>query len=435
MAAVVRFGGRGFSDSLTGPGNTVTEIVMARGQSLSLGPNMGGLNSPSGIPWRDVYDGTSYPTVGSLIGLTRMDGVAVTNVANPLLIGYDPTAAAAAIAPMAVQTSLPEGAIIAAGLVRDGLAEETLFQFHDAGGQSILNLDSDPASGTNGTTLYDNAERWLAEAVRLTREAGKIALVRRIHLNQGEADVSWQRGEWGAAANRTLDQMIAQVMRLTGQTDAPRLLLEQTGGYMMNTSLNRHQCKLDQLALVRLRGGILTTPLYAYKVDNSDGKGVHKSAEAHLEFCETVLWAIAETAAGRDWNILPPVAATRVGDTVEIPMEMPAGEAVVQEAAGKYAAYGGDPANLGLEVVGGGSIVSVELAGQSIRLRVSGTVSAVRYAMQETATDYRTLTDASRQGYTAHRGMLRTDRSKAAQPGGLNLTLKRWLPSFEVSVA
>lgn len=408
---------------------------MARGQSLSLGPNMGSLASPGGAFWRDVYDGTSYPRAGYLTGLARADGVAVTNVANPLLNGYDPAVSATAIAPMAVQTSLPVGAIVATGLVRAGLAEETLFQFHDAGGQSILNLDDDPATGANGTTLYQNAEHWLAEAVRLVRAGGRVPLVRRIHLNQGEADVSWPRGQWGAAAGKTLDQMTAQVMRLTGQADVPRLFLEQTGGYMMNTALNRHQCKLDQLTLVRERAGVLTTPLYAYKVDNSDGKGVHKTPEAHLEFCETVLWAIAEISAGRDWNILPPLTATRTGDVIDIPMQIPADELIVPEAAGKYADYGGDPANLGLEVVGGGSIAAVALSGQTVRLTVTGAVSAVRYAMQETAADYRSFTDAAKQGYPAHRGLLRTDRVRTFETGGLKLTLRRWLPSFEVGVA
>lgn len=408
---------------------------MARGQSLSLGPNMGGLASPAGTLWRDVYDGTAYPKAGYLAGLQRADGQAIANVANPLLLGYDRTVPATAIAPMAVLTSLPVGAVIAAGLIRDGLAQETLFQFHDAGGQSIENLDRDPATGSNGTILYDNAQYWLAEAVRLVRAAGREPLVRRIHLNQGEADVAWPAGKWAAAAGLALDQMTEQAMRLTGQAAAPRLFLEQTGGYMMNTSVNRHQCKLDQLALVRQRSGILTTPLYPYKVDNADGKGVHKTAEAHLELCETILWAIAETAAGRDWNILPPLSAARAGDSIIIPMTMPLGETLAQEPAGKYAAYGGDPAHLGLEALGGGSIVSVALSGQSITLAVSGPVTALRYAMQETATDYRMLTDAAKQGYTAHRGMLRSDRTRAITTGGLELTLKRWLPSFEVAVA
>lgn len=435
MADGVRPGGRGFSGSLTGPENTVTEIVMARGQSLSLGPNMGGLASPAGTPWRDLYDGTAYSGAGYLTGLARADGVAVTNVANPLLNGYDLSVPATAIAPMVVQTSLPVGAVIAAGLIREGLADETLFQFHDAGGQSILNLDDDPATGANGITLRQNAEHWLSHAVRLVRAGGRVPVVRRIHLNQGEADVSWPLGTWGTAAGRTLDQMTAQILRLTGQTDVPRLFLEQTGGYMMNTAVNRHQCKLDQLALVRQRGGVLTTPLYAYKVDNSDAKGVHKTPEAHLEFCETVLWAIAETAAGRDWNILPPLAASRTGDVIDIAMMMPAGERIVPEAPGRYAGYGDDPANLGLEVVGGGSIAAVTLDGQTIRLTVAGTVRSVRYAMQETATDYRELTDQAKQGYPAHRGMLRSDRTRTIDTGGLTLTLKRWLPGFEISVA
>lgn len=431
MAGDLRHGRRGFSRGLTGPDNTVTEIVIAGGQSLSLGPNMGSKASPSGTLWRDVYDGTAQPKAGYLTGLKRADGVAVANVANPLLQAYDKTVDAAGIAPAVVLTSLPVGSVIATGLIRDGLAAETLFQFHDAGGQSILNLDADPATGDNGTTLYDNVEHWTKNAARLVRAAGKTPLVRRQHLNQGEADVSWARGQWLAAARKTIDDRNAQIMRLTGQSIVPRLFLEQTGGYMMNTATNLHQCKLDQLDLVRERNGILTTPLYPFMVDNSDDKGVHKTALGHLEFSETILWAIAEVEAGRFWNILPPAGVQRAGDVISIPLPMRGDEALMAEAAGKYTGFGGDPDNLGFEVIGGGAITNVALSGGSVVLTVSGTVTGIRYAMQRTATDYRALTDADKQGYTAHRGMLRTTLTKKVTTGGQALVLKRWVPSFE----
>lgn len=396
---------------------------------------MGALRSPSNTMWRDIYDGTSQPNFGYLTGLVRTDGVTVANVANPLLVGYNNTIQATAIAPAVVLTSLPVGSVIASALIRDGFADTTLFQFHDAGGQSILNLDADPLTGTNGTTLYGNAGHWLTNAVRLVNANGKTPLVRRFHLNQGEADVSWPRGQWLAAANKTLDDQIEQIMRLTGQTIVPRLFMEQTGGYMMNTATNLHQVKLDQLDLVAQRNGILTTPLYPYMVDDTDDKGVHKTPEGHLEFCETIMWSIAETEAGRVWNLLPPSSVTRTGDTITIPMPTRGDETMTFEAAGKYANYGGDPDMYGFEAVGGGSITSVSVSGANIILAVTGAVTGIRYAMQRTTTDYRTLTDSNSHGYCAHRGMVRTTLTKQVTVGGLTLTLKRWLPSFEATVS
>lgn len=408
--------------------------MMAGGQSLSLGANAGGLFAPSGTRWRDVFSGgTNNAGALMLTGLGRADGVAVANVANPLLVGYNKVVPATGSGPMVVQTSIPEGAVLACAALRDGLTDTVAFQFHDAGGQSILNLDSNPSTGTAGlVTLFENAEWWLAEATRVFTAEGKTVRVPWFVLNQGEADVSQARGWWLAGANTYWAERRAQITRTTGQTVAPRLLVQQTGGYMQNTTVNLHQCKLDQIDFVRENGGVLIGPLYPYKIDNSDDKGVHKTLAGYISAYEVGAWAMAEVGAGRAWNLLPGTP-TRSGNQITIPVSV-RGDESLTTVSGAYTGYGGDPANLGLEAVGGGTITAASVSGGNIIVNVSGTVTAIRYAMQQSATDYRTLTDANSEGYCAHRGLIRTTLTRTVTWGGQAFAVERWVPSFEVTV-
>lgn len=409
--------------------------MMARGQSLSLGANFGAELAPDGRRWRDVFGGAANPGALMLTGLRRVDGVAVANVANPLLNGYDTTAQASGSGPMVVQTSIPEGAVLACGLLRDGLAPQGLaFQFHDAGGQSIENLDDDGATGTAGLTApWQNGEWWLGEAVRVFGGQGSRVRVPRLFLNQGEADVARPRGWWLAAARATLADWSGQIRRLTGQETAPKLFLQQTGGYMYGTDSSPHDCKLDQLDLVREQGGVLIGPLYPYRIDNADGKGVHKLWSEYIRAYEVGVWAAAEDAAGRAWNLLPGTPS-RAGNRITIPVSV-RGDESLTSVSGIYAGHGGDPANLGFEALGGGSITAVAVAGGSITVDVAGTVTGLRYAMQRSATDYRTLTDAAGLGYGTHRGLIRTTLTRSVTWGGQVFVLERWLPSFELALA
>lgn len=407
--------------------------MMAGGQSLSLGANVGGLYAPSGARWREVFGGGANPGALMLNGLTRSDGVTVANVANPLLVGYNTAVPASGYGPMVVQTSVPEGAVLACAMLRDGLTDAVAFQFHDAGGQSILNLDASGTTGTAGmVTPFANAEWWLAEAARVFGAAGKEVRVPWFVLNQGEADVSQARGWWLAGARTYWSERRTQITRTTGQATAPLLMVQQTGGYMHNSALNLHQCKLDQLDLVRETGGVLIGPLYPYKIDNSDGKGVHKTWAGYVSAYEAGVWAAAEVAAGRAWNLLPG-APSQAGNVVTIPVSARSDESLTT-VAGVYADYGGDPAHYGLEAVGGGTIESVTVSGASISVTVSGTVTGIRYAMQRSATDYRTLTDAQSEGYGAHRGLIRTTLTRNVTWGGQVFAVERWLPSFEVTL-
>lgn len=413
------------------PDNTV-EIMMSRGQSLALGANAGGLFAPTSQRWRDVFSGVANRGAYMLEGLRRSDAAAVTHVANPLLSGYASDAQATGFGPMVAQTNMPEGAVLTCAMLRDGLHPAIAFQFHDAGGQSIQNLDSDPNTGTVGVIApYQNSEKWLSEAARIATATGKTLTVTRMFLDQGEADVSQARGWWLAAANVTKADWDAQITRLTGRP-APRYFVQQTGGYMFNTLTNRHQCKLDQLDFVRQHSGILTGPLYPYKIDNSDDKGVHKTWLDYIKAYEVAAWAAREVAAGRAWNLLPGTA-TRSGNAITIPVSV-RGDETLTTVSGIYTNYGGDPDFYGFEVVGGGTITSVVVGASAITVNVTGTVTSVRYAMQQTNFDYRTLVDANSEGYGTHRGLVRTTLTRTVTWGGQSFTCERWLPSFEVSL-
>lgn len=363
-------------------------------------------------------------------GLSRSDGVPVLNVANPLKVGYDSTKPAGGYIPLAVQTSVPEGVVVTNGLLREGLSTSAAFQFHDLGGISVEVMDDDPATGSgNDATMlspHQNAEHWLSEATRLATAVRVPYIV----WNQGEADVSRPRGWWLSAFRLTYGDMLAQVTRTTGQA-APKLFMWQTGGYMFNTNTNPHAVKLDQLEAAREFGGVLIGPLYPYPIDNADGKGVHKTGVGYLTAFETTVWAMVEDQAGRKWSI-PAPTAVRSGANITLTFDLRGDETLTGET-GLYAAYGGDPANMGFEAMGGGSITGVTLGANTVTLATTGTVTGIKYAMQATATDYRTLT-VNNVGFCSHRGTLRTTLTKTVTLGGQELLLKRWVPSFEITV-
>lgn len=202
----------------------------------------------------------------------------------------------------------------------------------------------------------------------------------------------------------------------------------QTGGRMNQTE--NYSVILDQIDAIRAHDGILVGPMWQASTDNTD----HMGMPMHLRMYETAAWAVLEHEAGREWNLLPPETVTRVGNTITIPISVRSDETLTT-VPGKYAAYGGDPANLGMTVVGGGSITSAIVSGTNIVLEVSGTATEVRHAFQSTGIDYRNFLDGDGQGYPAPRSLIRTTLTKAvASFGGTSLMLERWLPSFSVAI-
>lgn len=317
--------------------------------------------------------------------------------------------------------NVPGGSILAKALVRDGVEANTMaFQFHGAGGQPVANFGV-------GTTLYSNQAHWLAQAVAHFSPAD-VTVPRRI-WNQGEADRLLARGAYKSAFDVVFAERNALIQSATGQADPPQWFLFQTGGYMRKQ--DNHWMVLDQVDIVREGKAILIGP--NWQVPVADGN-VHPGIAEHIRLYETAAWCISEVEAGRAWNLLPPASVTRSGDTIIIPISIRDDETLTT-VPGKYADYGGDPDHLGLEVVGGGSIVSAGVSGGNIVLEVSGTVTAVKHAHQRAAgIDYANWLDSDGKGYVAHRSLIRTTLTKSLTVAGHALTLERWVPSFWVDI-
>lgn len=410
-------------------GAAAVTIHDADGQSLALGPNIGALFAPDGRRWREILgsNGVQFAT-----GLVRSDGVAVTGVATPLVKGYDLNSSVTGTTNANVNGNVPLGSVSAWALVESGFLDGTVIhQFHGAGGQPVYNFDNDPATGSaDFIALYQNAEHWMSEVAAYYAQSDIPVIVPRRYWCQGEADISLTRGEYQArflAVHRARCDLIKSV---TGQADDPLLYIWQTGSYMRK--LPHHMVVLDQLDIAREWNGVLIGPIYPYLVGDAN---VHPTDNASIEMGMLSAWATEEFEAGRGWNLLPPLSVSRSGGTITIPISIRSDETLMTEP-GKYdGPYGGDPANLGLEVSGGGTITSASVSGGNIVVNVSGTVTSVRYAFQPAPADTRALLDTDGNGYGPHRGIIRTTLTKAASIGGLNMTLKRWAPSFEVAIA
>lgn len=427
---------RGFSGGgVTAPEPTVTQmdLMVSRGQSLALGPNIGAQFAPSGERWRDVLSSNSR--VRMLSGLRRPDGVEIINVTNPLLQGYDTAYPATGDAPARVQTIAPTGQVAAYELIKTVPETAAIgFQFHDAGGQSVENLDDDPATGTAGVLApYENLVFWAGQAVSHWSGRGLSVAAPWFIYDQGEADIAQPAGWWATGFAETYGDTVAAVMSATGQAQPPDLYLMQTGGYM-DKAPGSHWVVLDQVEEIRANGGVLVGPGWAHLIDNADGRGVHMSLYGHMQRSLLQAVAIRETEAGNPWTIMPPASAARVGDTITIALPLRPAEVLVS-AAGKYAAFGGDPANLGLEVEGGGSITAVSLAGNEITVEVTGTVSHITHAFQSPGIDYRDHVDADGLGYATHRGLIKTSWAETVQIGGLDVVLERFVPTFRIQVS
>lgn len=85
---------------------TAIRLYPGDGQSLELGPNIGGTFAPSGPRWREVFNSSK---VRMLSGHVRKDAVNVTHVAAPLLQGYNTSVSATGDATAYAASSIPPG--------------------------------------------------------------------------------------------------------------------------------------------------------------------------------------------------------------------------------------------------------------------------------------------------------------------------------------
>lgn len=425
--AIADFTGSGGGTVPIEPGASIMGID-GIDQSLGLGPNEGGNFAPNGQRWRDALNGGEG--VVMLAGMQRADGVAITQVAAPLLQGYNLTIAPTGIAPAVATGNVPGGLILALALQRDGVITDTVsYRFNGAGGQQIANFDNDPLTGSGSVLLYQNSEVTIGRSVEFFGASNSDYTIPYFLMNQGEADRLLPRGEYTIRARQAINERMAQITRLTGQTPPP-IFIHQTGGYCRKQ--DNAFMVLDQIDLIREYNMTLIGPNWQVPVADAI---VHPGINEHVYMYELAAWAIAEREAGRSWNLLPPVSVTRSGDTITIPISVRTDETLTTQP-GKYAQYGGDPVNLGLEVDGGGSITSASVSGGNIVLQVSGAVTGVRHAHQRAAgIDYGTMPGPDGKCYVAHRSLIRTTLTKPMTSfGGLDLTLQRWVPSFEVLV-
>lgn len=164
MACLLR--GRARKFSLGGGGEPATPDVTIHydeGQSHPLGPNDGAALAPDGLTWRNAVG--ANPDILMLNGLRRPDGQAVTHVAAPLLNGYDTAVPATGFGTALIGGNVCGGMVTAGALLRDGVEDAPMgFQFHGAAGLQISEF-------MPGTTVYSNAEHWLAQAVAVWGEA------------------------------------------------------------------------------------------------------------------------------------------------------------------------------------------------------------------------------------------------------------------------
>lgn len=398
-------------------------------QSLGLGPNVGTATAPDGRLWRDVMGGGN--DVVMLDGLIRSDQREISSVAAPLLQGYNLDADATGIKPAYASGNIPGGLIMAKSLKRDGVITDLMsYHFNGAGGQPIANFDNDPTDGSLNTLLYDNSQHVISKSAAYYATRQAVFQVLWFLLNQGETDQSLPRGGYFAGAIKAIDERFSMIRARTGQAENPLLVMFQTGGYARKQ--NDHWMVLDQIDLLRHYGGLLVGP--NWQVPISD-RNVHPGIVKHIYMYELAGWALREWLAGRQWNLLPPVSVARVGSTITIPITIRGDEQLTTQP-GKYANYGGDPVNLGLEAVGGGTIENAGVAGGNIVLNVSGAVSEVRHAHQRAAgINYGLMTDSDGLAYVAHRSLIRSTLTRQVNSwGGTSHQLQRWVPSFSVSI-
>lgn len=406
---------------------STASIVDSDGQSLELGANSGASIAPNGTRYRDLF---KDPSVQMLGGLVRSDDVAIANTAMPLLKGYDHLTNTTGLTTALVAGNIPIGNMLSHMMVRDGVIEDiAIHQFHGAGGQSVLNFNSDPLDGDDRTILWENRDWWYQQIARVRQSTGMTITTDRYFWQQGEADVGMARGAYETAFDKLHAEKVALIRASTGQDFDPRIFMYQTGGYMRK--VGTQSVALDQNDIIRKYNGVMIGPNWQWPIADAN---VHFDQIGYQYMAELATWAALETKSGNAWNLIPATSVTRSGNRITIPIPVRPGETLVSET-GKYANYGGDPANMGIAVEGGGTVTNITLQGGNILVDVAGTVTAVHNAYPPISTDFRSNLDENGYGYAAHRSTIRTSLTKEVNSyGGHNFTLKRFVPTFWVNV-
>jgi len=282
-------------------------------------------------------------------------------------------------------------------------------------GQDAYEFDDDDptVTGTLGTTYIDNTDYVAREAKRLAEAAGGTFEIPILTVLQGAADRSLAAGEYYTRMKEALDDNLARVLAITGETP-PVYMYQTAGGQNTATAGVTLEVKQDQLDLVNHFGGVLVGPVYPYETHD----GAHPTLEESRKLADLCNWAQAEVESSNGWNLIP--TATLNGTTITVTAPCRSDESL-EIAPDPYA--GGRIADLGFEVTGA-NVTGTSVSGNTVTITCDAAPTEVRYAFQ--------LVDASASGdmYPAAGGLIRTTLSKTV--GGR--ALYRWLPSFKATL-
>ena len=388
------------------PEDNAIHLSVIIGQSLSVGPT-----TVSGD--RPAYRAEATTQgVRELSGLIRSDA-AVAWMHGPGVLGYNRTVQITDIKDAYVSNNAPAVflAALAANRIRSLYSlgtREFIIGYPGISGQPSDQFDNDlPAvTGTANTTIHDDLQYWLTQA----KSVRPSAVLNWLVILQGTGDKNDGPGEWKAQWEENLSDYRA-IFGTLGYN--PRIMVVQSAGDInTGSSGDTWEVVLDQLDLSLEGNNVLACPLYPYPVADNN---VHPDDYQTGLFTEVIEHAKAALESGGEWSHLD-CTASRSGNTVTLTFNTNTGESLVAHPAGKYVS--GCP-NLGFETDVG--ITSVTVSGSTVTIVCPSAPSFIRYAKQ--AQDMSGV-----DGYTGHRGLLRTDWS--APSVRRSDTLYRWVPSF-----
>lgn len=290
---------------------------------------------------------------------------------------------------------------------------------HGFSGRTIGEWRQDHASPLGRNQLY-----WMRETARLAQVSGIALACPYACLFQGTSAKDQPGPAYRAEFEAAHADMQAQAVALFGA--GPRLVVVVNGADV-NSAGDLYAVPGAQYRLALDHQGIIATWQRIYPIHD---RNVHLADRIQVLVGETCEWAIAETEAGRDWNITYAVA--RSGATVTVSFALRPGETLMQRDA-LYDGFGGAATcpHHGFEAEGGIVSAVPDLAGNTVTITLaSASAGWLRFAHQ--VQDCSALTDAQGRTMSAHRSTLFGSHSRPSRflP---DETLWRPLPGFRGS--
>ena len=261
---------------------------------------------------------------------------------------------------------------------------------HGFGGRIIEEWNLDNASPLGRNQLY-----WMRESARVAQDIGVALTCPYVLLFQGTSAKDQSGASYRAAFDLAHNATEAQATALFGQ--APKLVVVVNGsdvnsiGDLYETPGVQYRIGLD-------RGGIIATWQRIFPIRDQN---IHPTGRTQVLIGETCEWAIAETEAGRPWNITYEVQKS--GAVVTVRFALREGETLI-DRAGLYDAFGGAATcrDLGFEAEGGIVSAIADPAGNSVTITLaSASASWLRFAHQ--VQDCTAMVDAAGVSMSAHR--------------------------------